>query len=62
MKIPKVISKRGIRYMFLKEYNNFVLYENEKTGCKESVHKQELGLIKSTPKQKEAKKGGQVCI
>ena len=62
MKIPKVISKRGIRYMFLKEYNNFVLYENEKTGCKESVHKQELGLIKETPRTRNANRGGSICI
>lgn len=62
MKIPQRIIKNGIKFIFLKEYKNFVLYENEKTGCKESVHKQELGLIKSTPKQREARKGGQVCI
>ena len=45
MKIPKVIEKNNKKYMFIKEYDNFVLYEEMWFGIKECFHKQELGLI-----------------
>lgn len=58
MKIQKVISIDGREYIYIKEYNNFILYKDMITGCRTSFHKQELGLIEETEKIKEASKGG----
>lgn len=35
MRIPKVIEKDGFVYIYEKEYPNFILYKNLKTGLKE---------------------------
>lgn len=48
MKIPKIISKDNHEYIFIKEYKNFIMYEDMLTHCKECFSRQELGLIKST--------------
>lgn len=45
MRIPKVIGKNNRQYIFVKEYDDFVLYEDMLTMIKECFHKQELGLI-----------------
>lgn len=58
MKIPKIISKEGREYILIKEYEKYILYKDMITGSKVSFHKQELGLIKETPKEREAEKGG----
>lgn len=50
MKIPKTIKKNNRKYIFVKEYENFVLYEEIWTGVKECFHKHELGLIKEKVK------------
>ena len=50
MKIPKTIKKKNQKYMFVKEYKDFVLYEDMWTGIKECFHKHELGLIKEKAK------------
>lgn len=46
MKIPKIISKDNQEYIFVKEYKNYILYENMLTKTKQCFHKQELGLVK----------------
>lgn len=46
MKIPKIISKNNRKYILVKEYFNFIMYEDLITHCKECFNKQELGLIK----------------
>ena len=57
----KIISYEGREYIIIKEYENFILYKDMLTGCKESFNKQELGLIKETPKlEREANCGG-IC-
>ena len=48
MKIPKKI--RNSQYIFLKEYKDFVMYENVKGKYKECFNKQELNLIKEQAK------------
>ena len=48
MKIPKIISKDNHEYIFVKEYKNFIMYEDMLTHCKECFSRQELGLIKPT--------------
>lgn len=48
MKIPKIISKNGRQYIFVKEYPNFILYKDMYTEAKESFSKQELGLVEKT--------------
>lgn len=50
MKIPKVISKNNNEYIIVKEYENYVLYENLFTGAKECFSRHELGLITETTK------------
>lgn len=46
MKTPKIISKNGHKYIFVKEYPNFVLYKDMTTGVKETFKRYDLGLIK----------------
>ncbi len=43
MKIPKIISKNNHEYIFVKEYPNFVLYEDMITHVKECFSRYELG-------------------
>ena len=50
MKIPKTLKKNNRKYTFVKEYENFVLYEEITTKIKECFHKHELGLIKEKVK------------
>lgn len=47
MKIPKIISKNGHEYIFVKEYPNFILYQDMLTGVKETFQKYDLGLVKA---------------
>lgn len=47
MKIPKIISKNGHEYIFVKEYPNFILYQDMMTGVKETFQKYDLGLVKA---------------
>lgn len=49
MKIPKIISKNGHEYIFVKEYKNFVLYKNMLTGVNECFSEYDLGLIDKQP-------------
>lgn len=46
MKTPKIISKNGHKYIFVKEYPNFVLYKDMTTGVQETFKRYDLGLIK----------------
>ena len=46
MKIPKVISKNNHEYTFVKEYPNYIMYEDMITHKKECFNRQDLGLIK----------------
>lgn len=46
MKIPKIISKNGHKYIFVKEYPNFILYQDMLTGVRETFQRYDLGLIK----------------
>lgn len=46
MKIPKIISKNNREYIFVKEYPNFIMYENMITHVREGFNRQELGLVK----------------
>ncbi len=46
MKIPKIISKNGHEYIFVKEYSNFILYKDMITGVKETFQRYDLGLVK----------------
>ena len=48
MRIPQIISKNNHEYIFVKEYPNFVMYEDMITHCKECFSRQELGLIKGS--------------
>lgn len=50
MKIPKIISKNGHEYIFVKEYPNFILYEDMTTGTKEAFQRYDLGLVKEKVK------------
>lgn len=60
--IPKILikgEKERIKYRLLKEYKDFVLYENIKTGAKECFSKFSLGLIKEKIKpERQANRGG----
>ena len=51
MKIPKVISKNGHEYILVKEYKNFIMYEDMITHSKECFNRQELGLVKEQIKE-----------
>lgn len=50
MKIPKILKKNNRKYLLVKIYDNYVLYEEEWTGYKECFMKHELGLIKEKEK------------
>ena len=50
MKIPKIISKNGHEYIFVKEYPNFILYEDMLTGVREAFQRYDLGLVKEKVK------------
>ena len=50
MKIPKIISKNGHEYIFVKEYPNFILYQDMITGFKETFTDYDLGLVKEKVK------------
>lgn len=45
MKIPKIISKNGHEYIFVKEYKNFIMYKDMIIGTNECFSKYDLGLI-----------------
>lgn len=45
MEIPKIFNNNGRSYKFIKEYHNYVLYEEIKFKYKECFNKQDLGLI-----------------
>lgn len=47
MKIPKVISKNGHEYIFVKQNNKTTfLYKDMLYGYKETFHIHDLGLVK----------------
>lgn len=46
MKIPKIISKNNHEYIFIKEYPNYIMYEDMITHVKECFCRHELGLVK----------------
>ncbi len=51
MKIPKVISKNGREYMFVKQCNkNLFLYRERIYGYNECFNRYDLGLIERQPK------------
>ena len=50
MKIPKIISVENRECIFVKEYDNYILYKNMITGCKECFNKQDLNLVKELVK------------
>ncbi len=52
MKIPKILKKNNRKYLLVKIYKNYVLYEEELTGYKECFMKHDLGLIKEREKPK----------
>jgi len=57
--IPKIIVKNNQRYKLIKIYENFILYENEKTKIRETFSKFSLGLVKEQVKpRRKLKKGG----
>ena len=56
MTIPKIISKNGHEYIFVKEYPNFVRYQDMLIGTTECFSRYELGLIKKQPKMVYANK------
>lgn len=56
MKIQKIISKDENQYIFVKEYENYIMYKNMLTGAKECFNRQELGLIKKQEEIKYAKR------
>ena len=47
MKIPKIINKNNHKYIFKKQYPNYVLYVDLLTGVRECFTFHELGLIKN---------------
>ena len=51
MKIPKIISKNNHEYILVKEYKNFIMYEDMITHSKECFNRQELGLVKEQIKE-----------
>lgn len=50
MKIPKIISKNGHEYIFVKEYPNFILYKDMIYGWNETFTDYDLGLVKEIVK------------
>lgn len=55
MKIPKIISKKGQEYIFVKEYPEFYLYENMITKTKQCFKRDELIEIQQKRKPLESK-------
>ena len=43
-RIPKRIKKGNQKFIFVKEYPNYIMYENINTGAKECFNRQELGI------------------
>lgn len=57
--IPNKLIVGNKRYKLIKIYENFVLYENEKTKIRETFSKFSLGLVKEQVKpRRKFKKGG----
>lgn len=50
MKIPKILKRENRKYIFVKCYKNYVLYEETSTGIKECFNRNELGLIQEKEK------------
>ena len=50
MRIPQIISKNNHEYIFVKEYPNFILYQDMITGVKETFQRYDLGLVKEIVK------------
>lgn len=50
MRIPKVISKKGREYIFVKAYPNHYIYEDMITHCKECFLLQDLVQVKNNVK------------
>lgn len=46
MTIPKIISKNNHKYIYEKEYPNYIMYKDMITGVKECFSRHELGLVK----------------
>lgn len=46
MKIPKIISKDGREYIFVKQYPNYISYKDMITGTRISFQPFDLGLVK----------------
>jgi hypothetical protein len=46
--IPKILKRENATYKFIKEYDNYVLYENTNINKKECFNKQDLGLIENS--------------
>lgn len=51
MKIPKIVSKDNHEYILVKEYKNFIMYEDMITHSKECFNRQELGLVEEKLKR-----------
>lgn len=51
MKIPKIFSKNEHEYIFVKEYPNFIMYQDMLIGTNECFSRQELGMIKEANNQ-----------
>ena len=54
MKIPKIITRDDYVYIFEKEYPNYYLYRNLKTGAKECFQRFDL-IDENLPKRPGAK-------
>jgi hypothetical protein len=56
MSIPKIVNKNNRKYIFVKEYNDFIRYKDIITGCMMCFSRFELGLVKETiqPRPKES--------
>lgn len=56
---PKILKYNNKIYKLIKTYTNIALYEDTKTGVKESFTRFQLGLIKEVVKPgRQANKGG----
>ena len=56
MKIPKIISRYGKQYIFVKEYPNFYLYKDMYIGTHETFKKDELKNNENKGKYKNRRK------
>ncbi len=50
MEIPKIISRRGRKYIFVKAYSNYYMYEDMIIGFKECFLLQDLVQVKNNVK------------